>query len=207
MDPERRRKPDSGQEHQRHDQRADDEDYEDGGPVGAVGAGKIQLAPLAGRHDLEIPLEQPALPAARTAAGKPRGEDGHLSLMGGVGTRPGAEEIDAGEQEQPHHVDEMPIPGCGLEAEMMIGLEVPGAGSEEADDEEGGSDDDVEAVEAGGHEEGRGIDAVLEVEGGVAVLEGLDAGKAETQQDGDRQALEHALAVALAQRVMGPGDS
>src|SRR5450432_535666 len=93
-------------------------------------------------------------------------------LVAGVGAGPGAEEIDAGEQEQPDHVDEMPVPGRGLEAEMMLRLEVAGPRPEEADDQERRPDDDMEAVEARRHEEGRGIDAVLEVEGGVAVLEG-----------------------------------
>src|SRR3546814_5322674 len=31
--------------------------------------------------------------------------------------------VDADEQEQPHHVDEMPVPGGRLEPEMMVGLE------------------------------------------------------------------------------------
>ena len=34
---------------------------------------------------------------------------------------------------------------------------------------------------------------------------GLHAGEAEAEQDGERQALEQALAVAFAQRMMGPG--
>ena len=53
----------------------------------------------------------------------------------------------------------MPVPGRRLEAEMMLRREVPGAGAEPADDQEAGADDDVEAVEAGRQEEGRGIDA------------------------------------------------
>src|SRR3546814_959422 len=44
--------------------------------------------------------------------------------------------IDADEEEQPDHVDEVPVPGRRLEAEVVIRLEVAGAGPEEADDEE-----------------------------------------------------------------------
>src|SRR3546814_9315191 len=36
--------------------------------------------------------------------------------------------------EQPDHVDEVPVPGRRLEAEVVIRLEVAGAGPEEADD-------------------------------------------------------------------------
>src|ERR1700712_119943 len=89
------------------------------------------------------------------------------------GRRPAAPPVDADEEEQPDDVDEMPVPGRRLEAEVMVRLEMPGPGAEPADDQEGGADDDMEAVEAGRHEEGRGVDAVLEGEGGVAVLEGL----------------------------------
>ena len=38
----------------------------------------------------------------------------------------GAPHIDAGEQEQPHHVDEMPVPGGELEAEMLRRAELAG---------------------------------------------------------------------------------
>ena len=60
--------------------------------------------------------------------------DRTLNSMAGVGAGPGAEEIDAGEQEQPDHVDEMPVPGSGLETEVMFRLEMAGSGPEEADD-------------------------------------------------------------------------
>ena len=45
-----------------------------------------------------------------------------LGSMGGVRHRRGAvaPDIDADEQEQPHHVDEMPVPGGEFEAEMLL---------------------------------------------------------------------------------------
>src|SRR3546814_5292917 len=71
----------------------------------------------------------------------------------------------------------MPVPGGRLEAEVVVRLEMAGIGPEQADDEEDGADEHVEAVEAGRHVEGRGVDAVGEAEGCVAVLVGLDAGE------------------------------
>ncbi len=63
--------------------------------------------------------------------------------------------VDAAEQEQPDHIDEMPVPGRGLEAEMMGRREMAGPRPEEADDQEGRSDDHMETVETRRHIEGR----------------------------------------------------
>src|SRR4051794_3879319 len=69
--------------------------------------------------------------------------------VGSLGCVARAPPVDADEEEEPHHVDEVPVPRRRLEAEMMVGLEVALVGAEPADDEEGRADDDVEAVEAG----------------------------------------------------------
>ncbi len=87
-------------------------------------------------------------------------------------------DIDADEQEQPHHVDEVPVPGGELEAEMLLRREVTGVGAQQADQQEDGADQHVEAVEARGHEEGRAVDVAREAERRVAVLIGLHAGEA-----------------------------
>ena len=84
-----------------------------------------------------------------------------------------APHVDRGEEEQPHHVDEVPVPGGELEAEMLLRREMAEIDPEEADGEEDRADDHVGAVEAGRHEEGRAVDVAFEAEGGVAVLVGL----------------------------------
>src|SRR5690606_23805372 len=40
-----------------------------------------------------------------------------------------APDVDGDEQEQPHHVNEVPVPRCKLEAEMMLRREVAGIGA------------------------------------------------------------------------------
>src|SRR5207248_1496762 len=89
--------------------------------------------------------------------------------------------IDASEQEQPDDVDEMPVPGGGLEAEMLGRLEVAGERAEKADDQEDGPDDDMEAMESGRHEKGRAVDiaAIVAAEGesGMGIFIGLDRGE------------------------------
>src|SRR5216683_6202853 len=82
--------------------------------------------------------------------------------------------IDADEQEQPDHVDEVPVPGRRLQPEMMVRLEMALRGAPQADGEKDRPDDDVKAVKPGRHEKRRGIDPVGEMEGGVAVFVGLD---------------------------------
>ena len=48
----------------------------------------------------------------------------------------GAPDIDAGEEEQPDHVDEMPVPGGGFEAEMTGRGELARDGAAQADGQE-----------------------------------------------------------------------
>src|SRR3954470_8018576 len=87
-----------------------------------------------------------------------------------------APDVDADEQEQPDYVDEMPVPGGELEAEMLGRREMTGIGADQADDQEDSADQNMEAVKAGRHEKGRAVDIAGERERGVAVFERLHAG-------------------------------
>ena len=60
--------------------------------------------------------------------------------------RAGAPDVDTAEQEDPHHIDEMPIPGCGLEAEMMIRLEMAQGSTGQTNGQEYGADNDMEPL-------------------------------------------------------------
>src|SRR5256885_16164533 len=100
------------------------------------------------------------------------------SMAGGVHSAR-APHIDAGEQEQPHHVDEVPVPGAELKAEMLRGREVSEIGADEAHDQEGRANDDVRAMEAGRHEEGRAVDVAGVVEAGVQALVARPPGEGE----------------------------
>ena len=62
--------------------------------------------------------------------------------------------VDGAEQEQPDHINKMPIPSRGLKAKMMVRFKVALARPEIAHDQEGSADDNVEAVETGRHVEG-----------------------------------------------------
>src|SRR5579864_893831 len=76
----------------------------------------------------------------------------------------GAPHIYAGEQEQPHHVDEMPIPGGEFEAEMLGRAEMAGHRAGKTHDQEDRADNHMRAVKAGRHEESGAVDiaAVME---------------------------------------------
>src|SRR4051794_25219465 len=95
--------------------------------------------------------------------------------------------IDADKQKQPDDIDEMPVPGGSFEAEVMVRPEMPLPRPPKADGQERGADDHMEAVKPGRHEEGRWIDAVAEMECGVAVFVGLHRGKAEAEDHGHGQ--------------------
>src|SRR3954466_772550 len=105
-------------------------------------------------------------------------------LMRGGRMRSRAPHIDAGEQEQPHHVNEVPVPGGELEAEMLRRREVSEIDPDQTDDQECRADDDMEAVEAGRHEEGCAIDVAAEVKRRMAVLVGLHAREGEPERNG-----------------------
>src|SRR4029077_18547614 len=84
--------------------------------------------------------------------------------------------IYAGEQKQPYHVDEVPVPGGKLKAEVLLRREVAGQPTREADNQEEGADDHGRAMEAGRHEERGAVDISAEVESRVRIFVGLHAG-------------------------------
>ena len=61
--------------------------------------------------------------------------------------------IDEGKQEQPNHVNEVPVPCCRFETEMLLRAHLTGRHAKQAYQQEDGADDDVCPVEAGRHEE------------------------------------------------------
>src|SRR4029079_18039615 len=108
-----------------------------------------------------------------------------------------APHIDAGEQEQPDHVDEMPVPSGGLEAEMMLHGERATDSTDQTHSEEDGADDNVEAVEARRHEEGRAVDVMREAEAGMSVFIGLAGREQDAEHHGADQAPNESFAVAF----------
>src|SRR3954470_6151267 len=107
-------------------------------------------------------------------------------MRGAFGAR--APYVDAGKQEQPHHVDEMPVPGRELEAEMLRGREMAEIDTDQADNEECRPDDDMGAVKPGRHEECRAIDMAGVVERGMTVFVALHHREGEPEQNGEDQA-------------------
>src|ERR1044071_710756 len=116
-----------------------------------------------------------------------------------------APDVYAGEQEQPDHVDEMPIPGGKFEAEVLLWSEMPRHGAEQTNDQEDRTDDDVGPVKSGCHEESGAVDVAAEMEGRVRVFESLHAGKGQPQQDWEDETPFQALPVVLQQGVVRPG--
>src|SRR5262245_4912623 len=108
-----------------------------------------------------------------------------------------APDVNASKQEDPHDVDEMPVPGGKLETEMLSRCEVPEIGAEQTDDQKRRANDDMRAMESGRHEECGAIDVAAEVEPCVAVFVGLHAGEGQTKRNRQDQAPLQALAVVL----------
>jgi hypothetical protein len=74
MHPHRRAVGNLHKERAAGDHEADEEDDENGGPVGGIGEAEIEAAGAAARRELQETVEEAALAAARTAALQPRGD-------------------------------------------------------------------------------------------------------------------------------------
>src|SRR6185503_9746144 len=69
---------------------------------------------------------------------------------------PRSENVDDGEQQDPHDVDEVPVEAGHLEAEMLGRRVVTADRSQERDRQQRGTNQHVQAVQAGQREERRG---------------------------------------------------
>src|SRR6202521_868020 len=99
-----------------------------------------------------------------------------------------APHIDAGEQEQPHHIDEVPVPGGEFEAQMLLRSELARIGADQAYDQKDRSDDDMGAMKARRHEEGGAVDVPRIMEWSMTVLVGLDGCEGGTEREGEGDA-------------------
>src|SRR5436305_13234705 len=79
--------------------------------------------------------------------------------MAGRSRRAHPPPVNADKEKQPHDIDKVPVPSRRLEPEMVVRLEMPLRRAPQADREKNRADDDVKAVEAGRHKEGRRVDA------------------------------------------------
>src|ERR1700678_1165200 len=123
MDPQRWLKGELNPQCQTTDDSAHDQDTEHHRTVAGVEHRIIKAAGRAGISYLDIAVKQRPLAASRAKAQKDGlGRVGRLRGLA-LHDRTSAPDIDAGEEEEPHHVDEMPVPGRRLEAEMTGGRE------------------------------------------------------------------------------------
>src|SRR5215472_1793940 len=109
------------------------------------------------------------------------------SVHHALGVDAGAPDVDAGEEEQPDHVDEVPVPGGELESEMLARLELSEERPQQTHGQKDRPDDHVRAMEPGRHKEGRAVDVAFEGEMRVAVLVSLNTGERDAEQDGADQ--------------------
>ena len=91
-------------------------------------------------------------------------------------SRADAEDVDGGEDDEPHDVDEVPVDPGHLDAEMVLGVgpEVAAEGADRGEAEEHETDEDVGAVQAGEAVEDRAEGEIASAEADVGVLVELD---------------------------------
>src|SRR5688572_31129235 len=99
--------------------------------------------------------------------------------------------VDEDEETEPDDVDEVPVPGHGLEREVLARREVALQATQPDHGQHDRADHHVQAVEAGQHEERGAVDARSELQTelviGVAVLHDLNAEEDEAEQESRRE--------------------
>src|SRR5690606_8399186 len=119
---------------------------------------------------------------------------------------PGCPHIDEDKEEQPDSVNEVPVPGSAFEAEMLLRREVTGHGAEQTDEQEDGTDEHVEAVEAGRHVERRAEDGAREIIWRMHIFVDLHVGEQHAKCDRDGETPDQATTVILQQSMVRPGE-
>src|SRR5258708_13835835 len=85
--------------------------------------------------------------------------------------------INAGKQEDPDDVDEMPVPGGKLEAKMLRRREMSKIGTQQAHDQERRAADDIRPMKTRRHEASGAVDVAAEIEPRTPLFVGLHAGE------------------------------
>ena len=70
---------------------------------------------------------------------------------------PAAPDVDGNKEEEPDDIHKMPVPGCCLKSEMLLRRKVALVRTRETDRQEDRTYNDVKAVKAGRHVEGRAV--------------------------------------------------
>src|SRR5690606_38794459 len=157
-------------------------------------------APLERSNDAATPLDSSGH-AARKHDAPSRREATRASRQGY------SEPVNEYEQPEPNDVDKVPVPRHGLEREMPLRREMAAQHAQPYDEQHDRSDQHVEAVEAGQHEERRPvnagrIEAQAEILIGVDVLFRLEAEEQEAEQERRREPDLQAEPLAGAQHMV-----
>ena len=93
------------------------------------------------------------------------------------------EDVDGRVDDDPHHVDEVPVDARHLDAAVVLGREVAAEGADRDEQQQRQADEDVRAVQAGEAVEDRALGAVLRREADVDVLVDLDEQERAAEQE------------------------
>src|SRR6266542_562076 len=110
------------------------------------------------------------------------------------------QEIEHGEQPDPHDVHEVPIDGTRLHRLVPHHRELPGPGLSKDQREEQHASEHVGHVQAGHHVEQRRVDAVVDAETSVGVVPKLKHEESHSEQDGQTEPSLEAFRVAPSDR-------
>src|SRR4051812_32342155 len=148
-----------------------------------------------------LPPNANAIPiAAKYASAQSRNWNASASLRSGFFMR-ASDDVDGCVDDDPHHVDEVPVDPGDLDAVVVVRGVVAAEGTDGGEGEQRQADEDVRAVEAGEGEEDRAEGAVVRGEADAGVLARLREQEDEPHQERQEQARLQAGAVAALDRL------
>src|SRR5687768_3719208 len=110
------------------------------------------------------------------------------------------DDVDRGEEADPHHVDEVPVDAGRFDGEVAVRAELSLQRTEQAQRDEDQATEHVRAVEAGEREERGGEDPIGRQEAEVRVLVSLAGEEDRAEDDRDREPEPEHAVVVLADR-------
>src|SRR5215203_1112531 len=168
------------------------------GDVGRTGSGRSSRARIMYQSAARIrttnttrPIQRlitaPTTISANAASVSSTHRNASCSLLSGLRTGASLKEVDGRVDDDPHHVDEVPVDPCQLDAVMVVRQEMPTKGANRHEEEDRQADEHVRAVQAREREEDRREGVLVRRKADPRVLDHLREQERETHQQREHE--------------------
>ena len=109
----------------------------------------------------------------------------------------GAPNVDGCKQEQPYHINKVPIPSSSFKTNVLFLCEVTALQADQTHQQEDRTDNNVEAMKASRHEEVRAIDVTRKAKRRVGVFIHLESSEDQAKHHRKDQTVFHVFTVVF----------